>query len=81
MKDTGGYCLLDFIKKSITVLFAIDNIDFLEDTRYGKYTTPAMDSIQHPLWAVYNTLYGQYTLHGCRIVVNQEEDEKAETIN
>jgi len=35
MKDTGGYCLPDFIKKGITAFFAIDNIDFLEDTPYG----------------------------------------------
>ena len=58
LRDTGGYCLPDFIKKSLTVFFAIDNIDFLEDTPYG-----------------------QCTLHGCPIVVNQEEDENAELIN
>ena len=58
MKDTCGYCLPDFIKKGITVFFATDNIDFLEDTPYG-----------------------QCTLHGCLIVVNQEEHENAEPIN
>lgn len=58
MTDTGGYCLPDFIKKGITVFFAVDNIDFMEDTPYG-----------------------QDTLHGTLIVVNQKEDENAEPIN
>jgi hypothetical protein len=38
MTDTGGYCLPDFIKKGITVFFAVDNIDFVEDTPYGQST-------------------------------------------
>ena len=57
MKDTCAYCLPDFIKKGITVFFAINNNDFLEVTQYGLCT-----------------------LHGCVLVVNQE-DENAEPIN
>ena len=38
MTETGGYCLPDFIKKGIPLFFAVDNIDFLEDTPYGQDT-------------------------------------------
>lgn len=38
MNETGGYCLPDFVKKGVTVFFAVDNIDFLEDTPYGQST-------------------------------------------
>ena len=58
MRETPGYCLPDVIKKGITVFFAVDNIDFLEDTPYG-----------------------QSTLHGTLIVVNQKEKKDAEPVN
>ena len=38
MTDTGGYCLPNFIKKGVTIFFAVDNIDFTEDTPYGQGT-------------------------------------------
>ena len=38
MTDTGGYCLPDFIKEGIPVFFAVDNIDFVEDTQYAPST-------------------------------------------
>ena len=39
MEDTGyGVCLPDFVKKDKPVFFAVDNIDFLEDTPCGKDT-------------------------------------------
>ena len=31
MKETGGFCLPDFVKKVKNIWFAIDNIDLLED--------------------------------------------------
>ena len=31
MKETGGFCLPDFVKKGKNIWFAIDNIDLLED--------------------------------------------------
>ena len=52
MKETGGYVLPIFVKKDKPVFFAIDNIDFLEDTAYG-----------------------QNTLHGTLVVINQEDGE------
>ena len=38
MKDTGGFCLPDFVKKDVNIWFAIDNIDLLEDTPTGQET-------------------------------------------
>ena len=38
MKSTGGYCIPTFVKKGKSVFFAIDNIDFLEDTCDGQNT-------------------------------------------
>ena len=38
MTETGGYCLPDFVKKGVPIFFAVDNIDFLEDTPYGHGT-------------------------------------------
>ncbi len=38
MKDTGGFCLPDFVKKWKNIWFAIDNIDLLEDTPTGQKT-------------------------------------------
>lgn len=38
MKETGGYVLPRFVKKNRSVFFAIDNIDFLEDTACGQNT-------------------------------------------
>lgn len=58
MSETGGFCLPDFIKHEKSVFFAIDNIDFLEDTPFGQNTT-----------------------HGTLIVIWQEDDDQAESIN
>ena len=38
MKETGGFCLPDFVKKGVNIWFAIDNIDLLEDTPTGQNT-------------------------------------------
>ena len=38
MNASGGFCLPDFIKKGVNITFAIDNIDFLEDTPTGQNT-------------------------------------------
>ena len=38
MKDAGGFCLPDFVKKGVNIWFAIDNIDLLEDTPTGQET-------------------------------------------
>lgn len=38
MKDAGGFCLPDFVKKGVNIWFAIDNIDLLEDTPTGQDT-------------------------------------------
>ena len=38
MKDSGGFCFPDFVKKDVNVWFAIDNIDLLEDTPTGQET-------------------------------------------
>ena len=38
MKDAGGFCLPDFIKRGVNIWFAIDNIDLLEDTPTGQDT-------------------------------------------
>ena len=38
MKFTGGYCLPPFVKKGKSIFFAVDNIDFLEDTYDGQNT-------------------------------------------
>ena len=38
MKETGGFCLPDFVKKGVNVWFAVDNIDLLEDTPTGQNT-------------------------------------------
>ena len=57
MKISGGYCLPSFIKKNQRPFFAIDNIDFSEDTAYG-----------------------QNTLHGTVIVINQVKNDLAEPL-
>ena len=36
MKETGGFCLADFVKKGVNIWFAIDNINLLEDTPTGQ---------------------------------------------
>jgi hypothetical protein len=38
MKETGGFCLPDFVKKEVNIWFAVDNIDLLEDTPTGHNT-------------------------------------------
>ena len=38
MKETGGFCLPDFVKKGVNIWFAVDNIDLLEDTPSGQNT-------------------------------------------
>lgn len=38
MRSSGGYCIPPCIRKGISVFFAIDNIDFLEDTCDGQNT-------------------------------------------
>ena len=38
MKETGGFCLPDFVKKGVNIWFAVDNIDLLEDTPTGQNT-------------------------------------------
>jgi len=38
MKDAGGFCLPDFVKRGVNIWFAIDNIDLLEDTPTGQET-------------------------------------------
>lgn len=38
MKDAGGFCLPDFVKRNVNTWFAIDNIDLLEDTPTGQGT-------------------------------------------
>ena len=38
MKETGGFCLPEFVKKGVNVWFAVDNIDLLEDTPTGQNT-------------------------------------------
>jgi hypothetical protein len=38
MKETGGFCLSDFVKKRVNIWFAVDNIDLLEDTPTGQNT-------------------------------------------
>ena len=38
ISDTGWYCLPDFVRKGVNIWFAVDNIDFLEDTAYGQNT-------------------------------------------
>ena len=38
MAETGGYCLPDFVKRGVPLRFAVDNIDFLENTAYGQNT-------------------------------------------
>ena len=38
IKETGGFCLPDFVKKGVNIWFAIDNIDLLEDTPTGQNT-------------------------------------------
>ena len=38
MKDAGGFCLPDSVTKGVNIWFAIDNIDFLEDTPTGQET-------------------------------------------
>ena len=32
MVENGGFSLFDFVKKDVSLLFAVDNIDFFEDT-------------------------------------------------
>ena len=38
MAETGGYCLPDFVKRGVPLRFAVDNIDFLENTAYRQNT-------------------------------------------
>lgn len=38
MKQSGGFCLPNFVKKDLNTWFAIDNIDLLEDTPTGQGT-------------------------------------------
>ena len=38
MQETGGFCLPDFLKKGVPLAWAIDNIDFTEDTPFGQNT-------------------------------------------
>jgi len=38
MKETGGYVLPSFVTKDKSIFFAIDNIDFLEDTAFRQDT-------------------------------------------
>ena len=38
METTGGFCLPDFVKKGLTLYFAIDNVNVLEDTPTGQNT-------------------------------------------
>ena len=38
MKETGGFCLPDFVKKGVNIWFAVNNIEILEDTPSGKNT-------------------------------------------
>ena len=38
MKPTGGYYIPPFVKKGKSIFFAVDNIDFLEDTFDGQNT-------------------------------------------
>ena len=38
IKETGGFCLPDFVKKGVNIWFAVDNIDLLEDTPTGQNT-------------------------------------------
>ena len=49
MANTGGYCLPDFIKKDVPLYFAIDNIDFLEDTAYGQNTLHGTIIVVNPI--------------------------------
>ncbi len=58
MRASGGYCIPQCIRKGTSVFFAIDNIDFLEDT-----------------------CYGQNTLHGTVVVMNQEDNGEGERVN
>ena len=37
-KTTAGFCLPDWLKKGLDVYFAIDNINWLEDTPTGQDT-------------------------------------------
>ena len=36
--STGCYCIPDFVRRGVHLWFAIDNIDFLENTAYGQNT-------------------------------------------
>lgn len=38
MKETGGFCLPDFVKKGVNIWFTFDNLDLLEDTSTGHNT-------------------------------------------
>ena len=39
MKLTGGFCFPEFVIRGKPIMFAIDNIDFTEDTPFGQDTT------------------------------------------
>ena len=39
MKETGGFCFPEFVVRGRRIWFAIDNIDFSEDTAFGQNTT------------------------------------------
>jgi len=38
IKESGGFCLPDFVKKGVNIWFAVDNIDLMEDTPTGQKT-------------------------------------------
>ena len=38
MEKTGGYALPEFMVRGNPLWFAIDNIDFIEDTTFGQNT-------------------------------------------
>ena len=38
MKESGGFCLPEFVKRGVNIWFAVDNIDLLEDTPTGQNT-------------------------------------------
>ena len=45
MKETGGFCLPDFVKKGKNIWFAIENIDLLAD---WTEVAPSFGLIKHP---------------------------------
>lgn len=37
IKETGGFCLPDFVKKGVNVWFTVDNFDLLEDADWTEH--------------------------------------------